>query len=433
MKFFFYILVISIALASNLCYAYEDIEQSELKIPNLIQNNSLTNQLNPMKLPDIDPITNPASDNWLTQEIAKQVGKDNIADLTQQDFNKINKFTFVEAKVKEIPKEIGNLFNVTYIGLRDNQIMDIPKEMFNLSNLEFLHLAENQISEIPKEISTLVNLKFLYLERNEIDKIPNEVFNLSNLETLQVAYNNLNKLSFKINNSSNLKELILYHNQISEIPNEIRNLYNLTNLDLSYNYLISLPGEIKNLSNITSLSLGYNQLKSIPSAVINLPNLGSLELNDNQIVEIPNEIKNLDKLKVLKLEKQTITLPSKSIISNEAFSIPNPIKVFDNYVMPQEISNQGTYDDTSKSITWLVSDDRNEESFKFSEDIKVNYTNIEFSGTVYQPLIIDNTDKKAKLEQSIKDAQAVLDGDNTTGKIIKAIYDLSKAIQEYNK
>lgn len=138
-------------------------------------------------------------------------------------------------------------------------------------------------------------------------------------------------------------------------------------------------------------------------------------------------------MKVLKLEKQTITLPSKSVILNEAFSIPNPIKVFDNYVMPQEISNQGTYDDTSKSITWLVSDDRNEESFKFSEDIKVNYINIEFSGTVYQPLTIDNIDKKDKLQQSIKDAQAVLDGDTTTDKIIRAIYNLSKAIQDYNR
>lgn len=44
-------------------------------------------EVNPMGLADINPVTNPASDNWLTQEIAKQVGKDSPVDLTQEDFN----------------------------------------------------------------------------------------------------------------------------------------------------------------------------------------------------------------------------------------------------------------------------------------------------------------------------------------------------------
>lgn len=552
-----------ISSASNL---YSNISYSNENIKELKADKKVDIQINPMALPDIDPVTNPASDNWLTQQIAKKVNKDNTSDLTQEDFNKISDFYSIKSDINEIPKEIGNLFNLEGINLGSNQIEEIPKELFNLSKLEYLLLGDNQIKEIPKEINSLINLKTLYLNKNQISEIPielfdlinlknlnlscnnlnsipNEVSNLTNLTNLNCSYNQINEISEEISKLINLVEMYFNGNNIAEIPNGIGNLSNLKILEFSENKIAQLPKEIGNLTNLNQLNLNKNnislipkeighlskleelsiifnqikevpeeisklsslkylylignQLTNLPKEIENLPNLVDLylgynnlslinnlgnlrnlnlqnnllttipisnsnlnslrrlelsnnqieeipveiditnlyflDLEDNCIKEVPNKFENLDNLRYLNLKNQTITLPSKSIVLNESFSIHNPIKIFDNYVMPQEISNQGTYDNNSNSITWLASDDKNEESFKFSEDIRVNYAETKFNGTVYQPLTIDNIDKKDKLQQSIKDAQAVLDGDTTTDKIIKAIYDLSKAIQDYNK
>lgn len=91
--------------------------------------------INPMGLPDINPITNPATDNWLTQEIAGQVGKGNVKDLTQNDFNRITSLKMAEKNINTIPEEIGNLYNLTYLDLGNNQIINIHPELGNLSNL----------------------------------------------------------------------------------------------------------------------------------------------------------------------------------------------------------------------------------------------------------------------------------------------------------
>lgn len=529
-----------ISSASNL---YSNISYSNENIKELKAYKKVDIQINPMALPDINPVTNPASDNWLTQQIAKKVNKDNTSDLTQEDFNKISDFYSIKSDINEIPKEIGNLFNLEGINLGSNQIEEIPKEINSLINLKTLYLNKNQISEIPIELFDLINLKNLNLSCNNLNSIPNEVSNLTNLTNLNCSYNQINEISEEISklinlvemyfngnniaeipngigNLSNLKILEFSENKIAQLPKEIGNLTNLNQLNLNknnisiipkeignlskleelsiifnqikevskeisklsnlkYSYLIgnqlnNLPKEIENLPNLVDLYLGYNNLSvinnlgnlknlnlqnnlltNIPISNSNLNSLRRLELSNNQIEEIPveiditnlyfldlenncikevpNKFKNLDNLRYLNLKSQTITLSSKSIVLNESFSIHNPIKIFDNYVMPQEISSQGTYDNNSNSITWLASDDKNEESFKFSEDIKVNYVETKFNGTVYQPLTIDNTDKKDKLQQSIKDAQAVLDGDTTTDKIIRAIYNLSKAIQDYNR
>ena len=72
-----------------------------------------------------------------------------------------------------IPEEIGNLTNLTYLGLYDNQLTgSIPSEIGDLTNLTFLNLRSNQLTgEIPSEIGNLTNLYQLNLSNNLLSGI----------------------------------------------------------------------------------------------------------------------------------------------------------------------------------------------------------------------------------------------------------------------
>jgi len=50
------------------------------------------------------------------------------------------------------------LINLLYLSLDNNKIKEIPKEIGNLINLNYLDLNNNEIKEIPKEIKILDNL-----------------------------------------------------------------------------------------------------------------------------------------------------------------------------------------------------------------------------------------------------------------------------------
>ncbi len=85
--------------------------------------------------------------------------------------NKKDLFSFKELDifmlgVKELPKEIGNLRNLTLLNLSCNELTELPKEIGNLTNLTELDLSGNQLTELPKEIRNLTNLTELTLELN---------------------------------------------------------------------------------------------------------------------------------------------------------------------------------------------------------------------------------------------------------------------------
>jgi Leucine-rich repeat (LRR) protein len=72
-----------------------------------------------------------------------------------------------EKKIFYIPKDIGNLSNLTELYL-SGYIEKIPESIGNLSYLKWLSLSENQIREIPQTIGSLSNLKRLYLDENPL-------------------------------------------------------------------------------------------------------------------------------------------------------------------------------------------------------------------------------------------------------------------------
>ena len=68
----------------------------------------------------------------------------------------------------EIPAELGNLSNLQWLALRNNQLTSaIPVELGDLSNLQGLYLNQNQLTgAIPPELGGLANLSELYLADN---------------------------------------------------------------------------------------------------------------------------------------------------------------------------------------------------------------------------------------------------------------------------
>ena len=94
----------------------------------------------------------------------------------------------------EIPVEIGNLTNLTYLNLRYNQLTgEIPSEIGNLMNLTYLDLYSNQLTgEIPSSIGNLINLTNLSLSHNQLTgEIPSSMGDLTNLIYLDLYINQL--------------------------------------------------------------------------------------------------------------------------------------------------------------------------------------------------------------------------------------------------
>eukprot|EP00501_MAST-03F_sp_TOSAG23-6_P002032 GSMAST32.ASY1.ANO1.2120.1 assembled CDS len=166
-----------------------------------------------------------------------------------------------------IPKEIGQLTSLKYLGLNDNNLSGtIPKEIGQLSNLNLLDLSFNNniYGSIPSEIGKLTNLNFLRLGHNGLtSSIPSEICQLTKLEELSLTYNYLSgSIPKEIGQLKKLKKLKLYNNKLTDtIPTEIGQLKNLEELSLYRNKLAGLiPKEIGQLTNLKCLQLGDNQL-----------------------------------------------------------------------------------------------------------------------------------------------------------------------------
>jgi Leucine-rich repeat (LRR) protein len=143
---------------------------------------------------------------------------------------------------ESLPKEIGQLTNLTSLDLCDNNLTILPKEIGQLTNLTSLNLWHNELTILPKDIGQLTNLTSLYLNSNKLTSLPKEIVQLTNLTSLD-----------------------LWQNRLTSLPKEIVQLTNLTSLNLESNKLTILSKEIGQLTNLTflglrSLDFGQNNL-----------------------------------------------------------------------------------------------------------------------------------------------------------------------------
>ena len=152
---------------------------------------------------------------------------------------------------------------------------EIPAELGDLSNLEYLYLFNNQLTgEIPAELGNLTNLTHLYLYDNQLTgAIPAELGNLTNLEVLS-----------------------LYDNQLTgEIPAELGDLTNLTELQLRSNQLTGcIPQDLRGVpgNDLSELGLPFCD---IPGAVTaGDPLIARYDGNGNGMIEKSEVIKAIN-------------------------------------------------------------------------------------------------------------------------------------------
>ncbi|KAK4575648.1 hypothetical protein RGQ29_026565 [Quercus rubra] len=116
--------------------------------------------------------------------------------------------------------EVGNLFHLRYLSLRDTKVQMLPKSIGKLHNLETLDLKQSLVAELPMEISGLCKLQYLVAYNHNKDtkfninsfrgvKIPNGIGLLKSLQKLSLIEASTATLITELGSLSHLKKLVI--------------------------------------------------------------------------------------------------------------------------------------------------------------------------------------------------------------------------------
>ncbi len=190
--------------------------------------------------------------------------------------------TPLEDALKEIQAAEKNKNQV--FALYSKGLHQIPPDIGNLTELTELGLSFNYLTDLPDTIKHLTKLRNFWISNNYLTQFPLVITKLESLQRLSLTYNFLNN-----------------------IPQNIKELKNLTSLYLHDNELKTVPAEIGQLSELKILEMDNNHIETIPIEILNLPKLQMLNLRNNNIRNLPSEINLSDKLAVLDLRDNPIS------------------------------------------------------------------------------------------------------------------------------
>uniref|UniRef100_A0A0E0E8Y0 Receptor kinase-like protein Xa21 n=1 Tax=Oryza meridionalis TaxID=40149 RepID=A0A0E0E8Y0_9ORYZ len=193
-----------------------------------------------------------------------------------------------------VPASIGNLRNLTKLGLEQNNFNGAIGEWIGeLKNLQGLNLGRNTfVGPIPPSIGNLTQLTELLLDTNKFEgPIPPSLGHLK-LSKLNLSYNKLQgSLPQEVGNLQNLNELYLSANNFSGvIPDTLGQCRHLITIQMDQNFLTGdIPASLGNILSLNWLNLSHNNLSgTIPESLNRLPALTILDLSYNDLQgEIP--------------------------------------------------------------------------------------------------------------------------------------------------
>eukprot|EP01018_Ginkgo_biloba_P026899 Gb_15089 [translate_table: standard] len=215
----------------------------------------------------------------------------------------------------ELPEQIANLTNLTYIDLSSNNFAGrIPSALGRLQNLERLLLDSNKLeASIPSEIGQLAGLGLLSLSDNMLSgRIPDAFSNLKQLRDLYLHSNHLSgDIPPSLGRSWRLEVLDLSDNKLrGKIPPEVARLQNLIYFNLSGNMLEGpLPPEVGKMEHVQEIDVSKNKLGGkIPATIESCSELQSLNLSWNALQgPIPNSLAQLKSLEDVDLSHNNLS------------------------------------------------------------------------------------------------------------------------------
>lgn len=136
--------------------------------------------------------------------------------LAVENKSKVKQLILSGQKLKKIPKEVFELYNLELLDVSRNKIETFPVELIKLKKLEEIDLSNNKIEALPEEIREMKRMRKMDLTRNKIWKLPKELGELQKLETLILSKNPIFRLPEEMKNCTSLQYVDLRFTDIVE-------------------------------------------------------------------------------------------------------------------------------------------------------------------------------------------------------------------------
>ncbi|KAL4632604.1 hypothetical protein ACB092_04G063700, partial [Castanea dentata] len=228
--------------------------------------------------------------------------------------------------IGEIPLGMGNLVNLTTLGMIDNKFSGtIPDNIGNLQKLQRLYLNNNRLSRrLPITLGNLSLLNELFLDNNKLQgTIPSSIENCQNLLLLNLSQNNLSGIIPKKLFAISMLSIGLYLAQnffVGSLPSEVGNFVHLKEFDLSENKLSGkIPSSLASCTSLEYLYVKGNLFQGeIPTSLSSSRGIQVMDLSRNNFSsQIPNFLEKLS-FKNLNLSFNDFQgeVPTKGVFAN---------------------------------------------------------------------------------------------------------------------
>ncbi|XP_006018505.1 leucine-rich repeat-containing protein 2 [Alligator sinensis] len=181
-------------------------------------------------------------------------------------FQELKVLELSKNQITHLPVEIGCLKKLKELSVSFNNLKSIPPELGNCENLEKLDLSGNlEIMELPFELSNLKQVTFVDVSANKFPSIPICVLRMSSLLWLDMSSNNLKDLPQDIDRLDQLQTLLLHRNRLTYLPHALINMKKLSMLVVSGEGLVEMPTAIcESTTGLKFISLKDNRYETIP-------------------------------------------------------------------------------------------------------------------------------------------------------------------------